>query len=168
MWTTIMLYCNFIYSVENLNSATYFRFSKISNFYIFEFRTFKIHTFAITPSKSSQTMTPSCSSVTGPRQPVHWREVVLSDLRLIWEKPAAMLTKRSALCSLAAPTWASCRRPSTVTILVARLWLPATKVLSLSMTCPSTVGQAPIGDSRTGSNRRRSDTRYSLCNAPLL
>ena len=53
---------------------------------------------------SSQTLTPSCSSVTGPRQAVHWREVVLSDPRLVWEKPHAMLTKRRALCSLAAPT----------------------------------------------------------------
>ena len=47
--TTIVVYCNFIDSVENLKSATYFKFSKISNFYIFEIRTFKIHTFTITP-----------------------------------------------------------------------------------------------------------------------
>ena len=33
--------------VENLKSATYFRFSKISNFYIFDIHTFIIHTFAI-------------------------------------------------------------------------------------------------------------------------
>ena len=102
--TTIVVYCNSFDSVENLKSAKYFRFSKISNFYIFEIRTFRIHTFAITPSKSSQTMTQSCNSVTAPQQPIHWREVVLSDLRLIWEKLPAMLKKRSALCSLAAPT----------------------------------------------------------------
>ena len=47
--TTIVVYCNSIDSVENLKSAKYFRFSKISNFYIFEIRTFIIHTFAITP-----------------------------------------------------------------------------------------------------------------------
>ena len=50
--TTLMVYCNFIESVENLKSATYFKFSKISNFYIFEIRTFIIHTFAITPPDS--------------------------------------------------------------------------------------------------------------------
>ena len=48
--TTIVVYCNSIDSVENLKSAKYFRFSKISNFYIFEIRTFIIHTFAITPT----------------------------------------------------------------------------------------------------------------------
>ena len=47
--TTIVVYCNSIDSVENLKSAKYFRFSKISNFYIFEIGTFVIHTFAITP-----------------------------------------------------------------------------------------------------------------------
>ena len=47
--TTIMVYRKSIYSVENLKSAKYFRFSKISNFYIFEICTFIIHTFAITP-----------------------------------------------------------------------------------------------------------------------
>ena len=47
--TAVVVYCNFIDSVENLKSATYFKFSKISNFYIFEIRTFIIHTFAITP-----------------------------------------------------------------------------------------------------------------------
>ena len=47
--TTIMVYCNSIDNVENLKSATYSRFSKISNFYIFEIRTFIIHAFAITP-----------------------------------------------------------------------------------------------------------------------
>ena len=49
--TTIVVYCNSIDSVENLKSAKYFRFSKISNFYIFEIRTFIIHTFAITPDE---------------------------------------------------------------------------------------------------------------------
>ena len=150
--TTIVVYCNFIESVENLNSATYFRFSKISNFYIFEIRTFKIHTFAITPSKSSQTMTPSCSSVTGPRQPVHWREVVHPDLRLIWEKPAAMLTKRSALCSLAAPTWASC-------------WSPSTDDPGGQAVDAGHEGAQPVhdlsGDGQTGTNRRRSDRLQS-------
>ena len=34
--TTIVVYRNSIDSVENLKSATYFRFSKISKFYIFE------------------------------------------------------------------------------------------------------------------------------------
>ena len=48
--TTIVVYCNSFDSVENLKSAKYFRFSKISNFYIFEIRTFIIHTFAITPN----------------------------------------------------------------------------------------------------------------------
>ena len=47
--TTIVVYCNSIDSVENLKRAKYFKFSKISNFYIFEIRTFIIHTFAITP-----------------------------------------------------------------------------------------------------------------------
>ena len=50
--TTIVVYCNSIDSVENLKSATYFRFSKISNFYSFEIRTFIIHTFAITPMRA--------------------------------------------------------------------------------------------------------------------
>ena len=52
--TAIVVYCNFIDSVENLNSATYFIFSKISNFYIFEICTFIIHTFAITPGGGVQ------------------------------------------------------------------------------------------------------------------
>ena len=47
--TTIVVYCNSIESVENLKSFKYFRFSKISNVYIFEIRTFLIHTIAITP-----------------------------------------------------------------------------------------------------------------------
>ena len=47
--TTIVVYCKSIDSVANLKSATYFRFLKISNFYIFEILTFIIHTFAITP-----------------------------------------------------------------------------------------------------------------------
>ena len=47
--TTIVVYCNSIDSVENLKSAKYFRFSKISNFYIFEICKFLSHTFAITP-----------------------------------------------------------------------------------------------------------------------
>ena len=47
--TTIVVYCNSIDSVENLKSATYFRFSKISNSYIFEIRKFTIHIFSITP-----------------------------------------------------------------------------------------------------------------------
>jgi hypothetical protein len=47
--TTIVVYCKCIDSVEDLKSATYFKFSNISNFYIFEIRTFIIHTFAITP-----------------------------------------------------------------------------------------------------------------------
>ena len=40
--TTNVVYCNSIDSVDNLKSAKYFLFSKISNFYIFEIRTFKI------------------------------------------------------------------------------------------------------------------------------
>ena len=51
--TTIVVFCNSIDSVENLESATYFIFSKISNFYSFEICTFIIHTFAITPICSS-------------------------------------------------------------------------------------------------------------------
>ena len=47
--TTVVVYCNSIDSVEHLKSAKYFKFSKISNFYIVEIHTFKIHTFAITP-----------------------------------------------------------------------------------------------------------------------
>ena len=52
--TTIVVYCNSFDSVENLKSAKYFRFSKISNFYIFEIRTFIIHTFKITPWRVSR------------------------------------------------------------------------------------------------------------------
>ena len=48
--TTIMVYCNSIDSVENLKSATYFRFSMISKFYSFEICTFIIHTCVITAS----------------------------------------------------------------------------------------------------------------------
>ena len=52
--TTIVVYCNSIDSVENLKSATYSKFSKISNFYVLEICTSIIHTFAITPSKGHQ------------------------------------------------------------------------------------------------------------------
>ena len=47
--TTFVVYCNFIDSVGNLKSATFFKFSKISKVYVFKIRTFIIHTFAITP-----------------------------------------------------------------------------------------------------------------------
>ena len=53
IWTTIVVYSNSIDSLENLKSAYSFRFSKISNFYIFEIRTFIIHTFAIIPNQST-------------------------------------------------------------------------------------------------------------------
>ena len=52
--TTIVVYSNSIDSLDNVNSATYFRFLKISNFYIFEIRTFIIHTFVITPLRKIQ------------------------------------------------------------------------------------------------------------------
>ena len=50
---TIVVYCNSFDSVENLKSATYFRFTKISNFYIFEICTFIIHTIAIAPFRQA-------------------------------------------------------------------------------------------------------------------